>query len=114
MRHAGIPGAILLLTLSAFAPAMAGGDDKGDLEATMTVLEDPADLDAAIRRMDRPDDSAVDDEGRASGDKAPDDDGAADKVDDEFEYDEDDNEDDLENEDDFEEGEDVDEDEFDG
>lgn len=105
-RHTAIPVATLLLTLAAYAPAVAGAGAGDDLEATMTVLDDAADFDAALRRVDSPDDSAVEDGVR-------DDDSAADEVDDGFEYDEAFDEDDLEDEDDFEEGEDVDEDTLD-
>ena len=104
MRHTGIPAAILLLALS---PAVAHADDKDDLEATMTVLDDPADVEDSMRRMDRPDDSDV------GGDEPRNEGTDDDSVVVEFEYDDVYDEDELEDEDDFEEGEDVDEDRFD-
>ena len=39
------------LKASALAAAALAADDKDDLEATMTVLDDPADLDAAISAL---------------------------------------------------------------
>ncbi|MBT8095378.1 MAG: hypothetical protein KJP08_11255 [Gammaproteobacteria bacterium] len=113
MRHTGILVAMLLLTLSAFVPDTARSDDKADLEATMTVLDDPSDLDDSIRRMEALDDSDVGDEG-PNDDSAANDNGERHAAsNDGFEYEEGFDVDDLEDEDDFEEGEDVDEDRFD-
>lgn len=114
-------GATLLLGGLPLAPALA--DDLDDLDVTMEVFDDPADIDEAVSEMRGPDDGAFGDvghfddagpesaddvDGEASGAQA----GSETGAESDFEHDEDFDESDLEDEDDFEreQGEDVDDD----
>lgn len=105
MKPAGWYFTALILSLAFLAPVAALADDKEDLEATMTVLDDPSDLDDAMRRLEAPDESGAED--LESGDGAERD---APEPDDGFLHDDVYDDDELEDEDDFEEGEDIDDD----
>ena len=108
MRPSTIFLAIPLLTLAVHAPAVA--DQREDLEATMTVVDDPAEMDDEIRRLQRPDDSDVEEQAPDTGEAA---DEPGEEPDDGFELDDVYNDDEMVNEDDFEEGEDIDDDAYD-
>ena len=109
------------LTLLVLTPAAARADKMEDLEVTMEVLDEPADLDEALskaRSPDAEDNGAVDWSFENAGEGG---DGEEEfeeaevdfEMDDEFEEDREFEEDTIYDEDDFEDGEDVDDDFFD-
>ncbi|NNF41238.1 MAG: hypothetical protein HKN64_07645 [Woeseiaceae bacterium] len=111
--------ALALLVVFAF-PAHA--QEMDDLEVTMQVLDDPAELEEAVSKMRAPDDEdsdAVDwdfeeAEGSGEGDGETFEEAETDfEMDDEFEEDRQFEEDAINDEDDYEDGEDVDDDFFD-
>ncbi len=112
----------VLISLAAFGffSGVVNADRMEDLEVTMEVLDDPAQLDDVISRQRRPDDNVVDDEDWEYEDGAydeRDDEDIAEAFDadegdfemeDEFEEDRKFEEDAIDDEDEFEDGEDVD------
>ena len=138
MKQTCVLFAVLVLALTAFAPAVARAEDWDDLDVTMEVVTDANELDAMISEMDGPDEGTVeegdwqsaleqDESGKLASQDHEDDSKDADgDSDDEFEEEMEDarhedfehdesesEEDELEREDDFEDGEDIDEDEYD-
>ncbi len=111
MRQTRLLFVLPLLTLTAFAPAATLADEKDDLEATITVLDDPSELPDTMRRLEAPDDNRI--ESTAPEEDAPADDGFGIENDDGFEHDAVHDDDEIEHEDDFEEGEEIDDDAFD-
>ncbi len=110
------------LTLLALFPFTAHAEKMDDLEVTMQVLDDPADLEEAVSKMRGPDDKDIDAvdwdfeeaEGNGEGDDETFEEAETDfEMDDEFEEDIEFEEDAINDEDDFEDGEDVDDDFFD-
>ncbi len=61
MKHLTIFLATVVLTCLAFMPATARADDLDDLAVTMEVLDDVAELEDAISRMDGPDEDDFED-----------------------------------------------------
>lgn len=120
-RLTSLTGVAALALLAVFAfPARA--QDMDDLEVTMQVLDDPAELEEAVSKLRAPDDEdsdAVDwdfEEAEGSGERNDETFEEAEtnfEMDDEFEEDRQFEEDAINDEDDYEDGEDVDDDFFD-
>ena len=110
MRQTMIFLAVLLLTLVVYVPAPGLADEREDLEATITVLDDPADLDDSMRQIKSPDVRDVEDEESDTEDSG---DEPKETIDDGFELDDVYDDDEMVYEDDFEEAEDIDEDTYD-
>lgn len=122
MSEARFLTCLTTLALLALLPFPARAEKMDDLEVTMQVLDDPAELEEAISKMQGPDDKDVDAvdwdfeaaESNGEGDEETFEEAETDfEMDDEFEEDREFEEDAINDEDDYEDGEDVDDDFFD-